>query len=283
MRDMMIDTHIHFWKLDRGDYGWIKPENKVLYRDFLPQDLEPLLQMNRVSDIIVVQAAETIDETKFLLQLAKEHSFIKGVIGWLDIATNQFQAQYEQVRTDPYFRGVRSKGVVIDNCEAEQWKQLVRNLSVFANDGHVLDLIMHPHEMPSLLHLLSELPNLQIVINHVGLPLVQDEANESWYQYMKQIADHPNIMCKISGMVTFVEGLQTKAFEPYIAALLEYFGTRRLMFGSDWPVGLKAGNYDQIIQFFLDVLPDDLSPLELDDIYSNNAMSVYLKSAPREK
>lgn len=272
----MIDTHIHFWKLERGDYGWLSPSNELLYRDYMPDQLEQLLAANGVEGIIVVQAASTVEETEFLLQLAKQHRFIKGVVGWLDVKSEHFRQQYDRVRSDPHFVGIRINGAAIHNTDTESFKSVATNVKMLADDRLSLDVLIQPRDLPSLLRLLPEIGDAKVVINHVGVPLAKGQANEPWHHCMRQIAEYPHTMCKISGMVTFVERLQTEPFKPYVDALLEYFGAKRLMFGTDWPVALQGGSYDQTVRYFREVVPERLSDADWNDICVNNAKRFYL-------
>ncbi|NGP44898.1 amidohydrolase family protein [Bacillaceae bacterium SIJ1] len=270
----MIDTHVHFWQLSRRDYLWIKPENQTLYRDYLLEDVEEYLAKNHISGVIAVQAAHTVDETKYLLELAVKHEQIIGVVGYLDLEASATIKLYEQLRKNPYFVGIR---YTLHGFNTDQWEisnQLLENLTIMAKDGFPIDLLMNAGNVPYISRLLEKVPHLKVVVNHLGAPLYHDSF-QPWAEGMRNIAEHPKAMCKLSGMISQTKGNQPEIFKKYVAHLIDCFGSDRLLFGSDWPVALLGGNYDEVVHMFREVLPDHLDESQLNNILFENAKRCY--------
>lgn len=274
---MRIDAHQHFWKIDRNDYGWITPEIPVLFRDYLPSDLEPHLLKHGISHTILVQAAPTVEETEYILGLSEHTDSIAGVIGWLDLGNPSFKAQYRQFCRHPKFTGIRVMIQEMDDPRILLSTPYVEALSYFAEENLPVDLLVLADQLPQLAELLQRVPGLRGVIDHLAKPPIASGSLEPWRTHMAEIAQYPGIYCKLSGMVTEAdpEGWTQEDFSAYVHAVLDLFGPDRLMFGSDWPVCLMAATYDEVIGVMRQILRERLSPQEMKPIFGANAAGFY--------
>jgi L-fuconolactonase len=273
-----IDAHQHYWKLDRGDYGWISSEMTALYRDYLPPDLGPELSRNGIGRTILVQAAATHAETDFMLELADKHDSIAGVVGWLDFDDPAWQAAYERFKAHPKFAGIRVMIQEMKDPREALRPHVIEALRRFAAEGLPVDLLAVSHQLPAVIELLDLVPGLHAVIDHICKPQIAAAVFEPWAGQMKEIAErHPGVYCKLSGMVTEADHRQWKPehFTPYVRHIVNAFGPGRLMFGSDWPVCLLAASYSQVLDVLRGALPDSLTEEELEAIYGGNAAKFY--------
>ncbi|ULL15063.1 amidohydrolase [Paenibacillus sp. H1-7] len=274
---MRIDAHQHYWKLDRGDYDWLTPESTVLYRDFLPEQLKEHLQANGIDKTIVVQAAATVAETEFMLKLAEDNDTIAGVVGWLDLEDAGFRSDYERLKPNRYFKGIRIMLQDID-MEFAFRPAVLEALRFFEREQFPVDLLIKTHQLEKTVKLLEQLPKLHAVIDHIAKPVISAQQTEPWKALMAQIAaEHPNVYCKLSGMVTEAdhENWQEEHFVPYVRHVVEHFGPQRVMYGSDWPVCLLAAEYSEVYKLLEHTLPSGLTSTDLEDIFGNNAARFY--------
>ncbi|MBM7564116.1 amidohydrolase family protein [Paenibacillus sacheonensis] len=274
-----IDAHQHYWKLDRGDYGWLTPEGgPVLYRDYGPQDLEPDLERAGVRQTIVVQAAATHAETDYMLQLADNAVSIAGVVGWLDFHDPDWKAVLEKFRANPKFVGIRIMIQEMKDAAEVLEPESLEALRYLAEIGLPVDLLMHSKQLPETIQLLKQIPNLHAVIDHIGKPQIGLGVFEPWASQIKALAaSHPGLYCKLSGMLTEAdhESWEPEQFTAYVRHVVECFGTERVMFGSDWPVCLLAGSYMDVRAVLETALPEGLSEQQLSAIYGGNAAAFY--------
>lgn len=274
---MRIDAHQHYWKPERGDYGWLKPSMTALYRDYLPEHLQPHLTAHAIDRTVLVQAAPTAEETEYMLSLCRHDSSIAGVVGWIDMESDRFREDFLRLRENKHFVGIRP---MLHDLEDERWilrPNVLASLQVLIDHHFPIDFLVFPQHLPVLLELMKRLPNLRGVIDHIGKPHIRSGAMEPWKQQMSELAQYPNLYCKLSGMVTEADHERWKAedFEPYIQHVLAVFGAERVMFGSDWPVCLLAASYDQVIQVLEACLPEHLGPEARQAVYGGNAMRFY--------
>jgi L-fuconolactonase len=271
-----LDSHVHFWKLERGDYHWLKPTNPVLYQNYVPSDLLGLADAHALRGIIAVQAAPTVAETEFLLELAGQNEQILGVVGWLDPLEDSFVDEFKRLRYNPQFVGIRLDRFVFDRCKEEVPDQLIAHLRLLEEDGFPIDLLIGPEQMPTVIKCLNSVPQLKAVINHLGGSPIRTGEIEIWSDYINALSVFPNVYCKWSGMITPAEGMNPEQVAPYIRHTVERFGHHRIMFGSDWPVALMAGSYDDVVQLFEQLLPDQWSDEERANVRMHNAKGFYL-------
>lgn len=242
-----IDTHQHFWTLARDDYGWLTPELKTLYRDYGPADLSPLLAAAGIDKTVLVQAAASVDETRYLLDLAERHDFIAGVVGWIDMKGGFDSVEILSVLGEhPKFLGIRP---MVQDIEDRDWLLKPTLATVFdavIKLGLRFDALVKPLHLPNLLTLLKRYPELRAVINHGAKPDIANESWQPWAEQVSRLADETAAYCKLSGLITETGNTQSyRDVEPYADHLLASFGEDRLMWGSDWPVLNLRGNYRQ--------------------------------------
>lgn len=273
---MIIDAHQHFWKPSRGDYGWLTPELELLYRDFLPRDLKPLLDSCGVEKTILVQAAPTRAETEFMLELAREHEFIAGVVGWIDFEAADAAAQIGDLSGDPLLLGLRP---MIQDIPDVDWILRSQNEAAFAamvNHHLVFDALVLPIHLKNLLSVVVRFPDLSVVIDHAAKPSIREGVQESWFREMEDLAQHPQVSCKVSGLVTEA-GPDWKPGDltPVIDHLIAVFGPNRLIWGSDWPVLNLAGDYGQWFEVANEAL-QECTETDRSAVFGGNAERIYL-------
>lgn len=274
---MRIDSHQHFWKVSRGDYSWMKPEMKILYRDYLPEDLKPSLETHQIDKTVLVQAAPTVAETEFLLDLAEQHHLIAGVVGWLDFESNDFPSMFELYSRQASFVGVRP---MLEELPDDDWilrSRVLDSLRIIAQLDFPFDFLVRPRHLPHVAKALEEIPGLRAVIDHIAKPEIKAQKFEPWKSQIRELAQHKNLYCKLSGMITEADhdSWKPEHLQPYVEHILECFGPERVMYGSDWPVCLLAGSYDRTIGALETVLNPHLDPASLQGVYGDNAARFY--------
>lgn len=243
---MIIDTHVHFWKYDKKRDAWITDDMKILKQDHLPAHLIPTLKRNGVDGCVAVQAGQSEYETHFLVELSKTHSEIKGVVGWTDLLSKnvegrlQFFSQYEIIKG--WRHVVQSE--TDDFLLREDFQNGIRALAPF---NYAYDILIYHYQLKPALAFVSKFPKQKFVIDHCAKPDIGKKNIEEWKGLMKEMAQHPNVWCKLSGLFTETKWKQWSAgdFYPYLDTVFESFGAERLLFGSDWPVMLLSGIYVQ--------------------------------------
>ncbi|MEZ5044651.1 MAG: amidohydrolase family protein [Saprospiraceae bacterium] len=273
---MIIDSHQHFWRYHPISHGWINDQMSMLKKDFLPEDLQKVYLQNGVDACVAVQADQSEAETDFLLQLAENHDFIKGVVGWVDLRAENIEERLAYYADYPKLKGVRH--VVQDEADPNFMLRddFQRGLELLHPYNLTYDLLIFPTQLPAALETVESFPDLNFVVDHIAKPYIKAGKIDDWAKYMQQIASFPNVMCKLSGMITEANwtSWQKADFKPYLDVVFEAFGTHRLLFGSDWPVCLLAGNYTQVKGIIEDYI-SDFNPAAQQDIWANNAMNFY--------
>lgn len=274
---MRVDAHQHYWKLSRGDYGWLTPDMGLLYKDYLPADLEPILERHNIDKTVLVQAAPTVAETDFMLSLAAKHDSIGGVVGWLDMADPDFPRRFEQYRQEPAFVGIRP---MLHDLSDDAWviqPVVLENLKLLAAHDFPFDFLVRPQHLPHVLHVLEHVPNLRAVIDHIAKPLIKDQVFEPWGAHISAIAQHESVYCKLSGMVTEADHDKwtPEDLKPYVEHTVASFGLDRVMFGSDWPVSLLAARYDDVIGALEEILKPQLDAEGMARVFGGNAGRFY--------
>ncbi len=272
----MIDSHQHFWQVGRFDYPWMTKDLGVLYRDYLPNDLAPILQQNQVDKTVLVQASNSVAESRWLLELANANSFIAGVVGWVDLMSADIITQLDELCSDPKFKGVRH---LVESEPNDEWlvqPAVLSGLQQLSKRGLSYDLLVHTRHLKHVPRLAESCPDLNLVIDHLAKPPIARNEFKEWSQALRPLARYANINCKLSGLVTEANwnSWQTGDLRPFVDLALEYFGSDRMMFGSDYPVCLLAASYDRVLDAFQEILKD-LADTDRDKIFSQNATKFY--------
>jgi len=274
----VVDAHHHFWQLARGDYHWMSPGmGEPLFRDYRPADLAPLLRKAGVDRTVVVQAAATEAETAFLLGLAEETAFVAGVVGWLDMEDDGFEAKLDRLLEHPKFVGLRPMLQDLDDDAYMLRPAVVASLRAMAARGVAFDFLTYPRHLGNVTRVLDMVPDLRAVIDHVSKPDIASGSLHPWADELARVAGFPNVSCKLSGMITEArhDAWSPRDIEPYVERALELFGAERLMFGSDWPVCLLAGSYAEAFNALRAVLDPRLSAAQQAAVYGQNAIRFY--------
>ena len=259
---MKIDSHHHFWKYDPIEYSWMNEDMGVLKRDYGPTELKKEIDEAGIDGVVSVQASQTLAETDALLDYAANEDFIKGVVGWFPLAEENVVDVIAPYVDNRLLKGVRH--VVQDEPDdrfilGEDFNRGVSHLKEF---GLVYDILIYERQLVPSIEFVDRHPNLVFVLDHVAKPRIRDNAMKPWADLMRQMAERPNVYCKLSGMAT--EGDWKNWTEEqlvrYAEVALEAFGPKRLMFGSDWPVALLAVEYQRwvaIVDDFISTLSED--------------------------
>jgi len=280
---MKIDAHQHFWSIRRqNDYGFLTPAAGVLYNEYGPDDLKPALDAVGIDYTVLVQAAETEEETQWLLDLVKEVDWVAGVVGWVDFDTDPgtFAQRLSAFRKNPKFAGVRPMLQDLPDDRFILRPRVLENLKIVASLDFPFDILIYPRHLPHIYEMLEKVPGLRAVIDHLAKPEIRNREITSWLSWMQKISEFPNVCCKLSGMVTEADHKDwtQQDCEPYIHGLLNSFGSGRLMYGSDWPVCLQAATYTEVFDLLtnsLNKLPEKLKDAQWDAIFGQNAAEFY--------
>lgn len=241
---MRIDAHQHFWRRDRGDYDWLTPALAPLWRDFLPEDLAPLLDRHGISGSVLVQAAPTEAETQFLLSMARSRNFIRGVVGWTDLAAVDAPERIAVLATDPLLKGLRPMLQDLPDDDAILHPSVQPALAAMARHGLALDALVRPRHLPRIVSVRAQHPQLRIVIDHGAKPDIAGGDLARWACDLAAVAADGTTHCKLSGLITEAAADWSVAdLAPIAQAVLAAFGPGRVMWGSDWPVLNLAGDY----------------------------------------
>lgn len=273
---MKIDAHQHFWRYSAREYGWIGPGMEDLKQDYLPGGLIPVLQKVGVGGTVAVQARQTVEETRWLLELADRHPFIRGVVGWVDLRSAQLLRQLQEFGTHSKLCGVRH--VVHDEPDDDFMlrEDFRRGIEMLAEFGLTYDLLLFPRHLPVACELAERFPNQRFVLDHVAKPPIKEGKLEPWATDLRRLASFANVFCKVSGMVTEAHWRTWKPtdFHPYLDVVFEAFGSRRIMFGSDWPVCTVAASYADVLKIVSEYI-QELSQEEQANVWHNSATRFY--------
>ncbi|KQO20612.1 amidohydrolase [Flavobacterium sp. Leaf82] len=270
-----IDSHQHFWKFDPVRDSWIDDSMQKIQRDFLPENLLPLLQQNQFSGCVAVQASQSEDETNFLVDLASKNDFIKGIVGWVDLRDENITERLEHFSTHKKLKGFRH--VVQGEADDFMFREDFRNgISALKPFNYTYDILIFHRQLRAAISLVQDFPDQQFVIDHIAKPDIKSGDIASWKKGIEEISKYENVNCKISGMVTEANWNNWKAddLKPYLDVVFENFTTQKLMFGSDWPVLNVASDYSEVVR----TLEDYMQQLSIEDqnkIWFENAVSFY--------
>ena len=271
-----IDSHQHFWQYSPDTHGWITDETDALKRDFLPSDLQPLLAENEIAGCVAVQASQTEQETKFLLSLADQYDFIKGVVGWVDLQDYNVKHHLERWADHPKLVGIRHQ---VQDESDEQFllrPEFLRGVKALREFGLTYDLLITERQLSTALSFMAYLPDVKIVLDHLAKPHISQHELLPWQENIRSLAQYPNVYCKLSGLVTEADWQQWSYDDlvPYLDVAVDAFGTNRLMFGSDWPVCTLAGTYTEVISI-INRYFDSFSEEERAKVFGTNAIDFY--------
>ena len=272
---MKLDSHQHFWKYSPQQHNWIDDSMVSLKRDFLPNDLEPHLIENKIEACVVVQADQSEKETEFLLELATQYEFIKGVVGWVDLRAKNVEERLQFYSQNQYFKGVRH----IVQSEKQDFlldPAFQNGIGKLGNLNLTYDLLIYPHQIEAAIKLVSQFPNQKFVLDHLAKPNIKNGKIDPWKNQIQRLAQFSNVSCKISGMVTEADHVQWKPsdFIPYLDIVFDAFGENRILFGSDWPVCLLAASYQEVYQLITDYTAN-FSLEQRDKLFGANAERFY--------
>ena len=273
---LTIDAHQHFWQFDPVRDSWITEEMSVIRRNFFPAQLQTVLKDCGIDGSVAIQADQSEKETDFLLELAAENDFIRGVVGWVDL-----QSPNVEERLDHYSQYKKLKGFR-HVLQGEPQRDLMlqpafkKGISMLHKYGFTYDILIFPDQLVYVSELITAFPEQRFVIDHLAKPAIKNKDITEWKKDMTAVAACPNVYCKISGMVTEADWQNWKAgdFTPYLDTVVELFGPHRIMFGSDWPVCLVAASYKTMKQITDDYFAS-FSSSEREAFYGKNAIGFY--------
>jgi L-fuconolactonase len=274
----MIDAHHHLWQLSQPfDYRWLDaPALSAIRRDYLPVDLKPHLQKTGVASTIVVQTQHDLRENLWALALADQNPFIAGVVGWVDLTSPDCERQLLEMKSQAKFVGVRHVTQDEPDDDFIVRDDVMRGLGVLEKHGVPFDLLFHVKHLEHAATLAARFPNLPMVIDHLAKPHIKNHAIDDWEPAFRRAGRYPNILCKLSGMVTEADWGSWTAddLKPYVQVALDVFGPDRLMFGSDWPVCELAATYEEVYQALGEAL-GPISESERAKIFGGTAARFY--------
>lgn len=278
---MQIDSHQHFWRVARGEYHWMSPDLAALYRDYGPDDLAPLIARHGIERTILVQAAQTLAETRFLLAIADATPFVAGVVGWAEFTDPDAPATIAELAEHPLLVGLRP---MVQDIPDDDWlvrPDLAPAFRALVEHDLVFDALVFPRHLSRLLVVADRHPDCTIVVDHGAKPAIRERSLDPWRADMAAIAARPNTWCKLSGLVTEAgPDWRTEDLRAYVDHLLAVFGPERLLWGSDWPVANLAGGYDrwrEATAALLATLPE----ADRAAVLGGNAERVYLRRRGR--
>lgn len=273
---MRIDTHQHFWHYNPTRDLWITDEMAVLQRDYLPQDLQPILENSNFDGCIAVQADQSATETQFLVQQAKNYSFIKGVVGWVDLCGPSIDEQLAQYKAEPLIKGFRHIVEGEANPDFLIQDTFLNGIEALTKYGFTYDLLISPRHFASAIACVRANPDQVFVLDHMAKPKIKSRAFDDWALFIEELSGFSNVNCKISGLATEADwqNWTNDDFTPYVAHVIQAFGKDRIMYGSDWPVCLLAASYEQSIEIVESKL-GTFSDAEKEAFWALNAFKIY--------
>jgi|SRR5436190_3604048 len=253
---MRIDAHQHFWRFNLAEFGWIDDSMAVLRRDFLPNDLKPELDRIGFDGSINIQARQSLEETRFLLDLAKSAPFVLGVVGWVDLRSPKVREQLKEFAGNPKFVGVRHVVQYEPDDRFLMQPDFLRGIAALEEFNLTYDILIFPKHLRVAAEFVERFPRQRFVLDHLAKPFIKAGRVHPWDSDLGELAKFPNVFCKLSGMVAEadIKNWKPENLTPYIDIAFQCFGSERLMIGSDWPVCTAAGSYSQVMHVVLDYL-----------------------------
>lgn len=272
---MQVDTHVHFWHYDKIKDAWITDEMKVLQQDYLPSHLAASLKRNGIDACVAVQASQSELETHFLVELAKTHDIVRGVVGWIDLCNENLPERLRYFSQYPVIKGWRH----VVQSEPDDFllrEDFQRGIQALQPYGYTYDILIFHHQLRPALEFVARFPGQKFVIDHCAKPDIAHKKIGEWRSLMQEMATHPNVYCKVSGLLTEAKWKSWSAadFYPYLDTVFEAFGTDRILFGGDWPVMLLSGIYVQW-KSLLEKYMENFAGEEKEKIFGGNAVRFY--------
>lgn len=271
-----IDAHQHFWYFDSKKHDWIDDSMSVIKKDFLPENLKPILAKNGMDGCIAVQADQTEAESEFLLALAEEYDFIKGVVGWVDLQATNLEERLEYFSQFEKLKGFRHVVQAEPDPNFMLQKAFQYGIGCLERYKFTYDILIFPTQLAAALETVKNFPRQKFVIDHIAKPYIKKGELGEWADYMNSLGEHHNVWCKVSGMVTEADWINwTQAdFTPYLDVIFGAFSSDRIMFGSDWPVCLLGGNY-KMVKNIVEKYTQRYSAKQQALIWGKNALDFY--------
>ena len=273
---MKIDAHQHFWLYDPVKDAWISEEMQAIRRNFLPNDIGQTLKDNGFDGCVAVQADQSPQETAFLLELAQVYALIKGIVGWVDLLASDIDEQLAAYEQHPKVKGFRHIVEGEGNPDFLHQDEFLRGMEALTKHSYTYDLLIRPRHYASTLKCVAANPQQAFMLDHIAKPPIKTQEFTEWADFIGELANNPNVHCKISGLATEADWKHWKLddFSIYIEHVIQCFGKERVLFGSDWPVCLLAGTYEDSIRIVEDKLAD-FSQEELNGFWGDNAVKFY--------
>lgn len=276
---MVIDAHQHFWTYNEKEFGWIDKRMESLKRDFLPEDLKPELLNSGIDGTIAVQARQSLEETRWLIDLALQNCFINGVVGWVDLCSEDIHNQLTEFSSHPKFVGVRH--VVHDEHDDDfiLSKDFMNGIGMLKNFKLTYDILVFPKHLKNAIRFVQHFPDQVFILDHFAKPFIKEQKISPWKEEIAELAKFQNVYCKISGLVTEANWHQWKEidFRQYLDIDTESFGINRLLVGSDWPVSTLCGSYSKVMDIVRNYY-SQFSESEKELIFGLNAAKIYLRN-----
>lgn len=273
---MRIDSHQHFWLYDAVKDAWINEEMAIIRSNFLPNDIAATLRAHAIDGVLAVQADQSAQETQFLLDLSSMYALIKGIVGWVDLQSSELEEQLKHYQQYPLIKGFRHIVEAESDPDFLMRPAVQQGIALLTKYGYTYDLLIRPRHYASTLACVAAHPGQRFNLNHIAKPAIKSKEYEEWAVFIAALAAYPNVYCKLSGLATEADWHHWKLddFADYVVHVINCFGKKRIMFGSDWPVCLVAASYAESMQIVADKL-GDFTETELADFWGENAVRFY--------
>lgn len=271
----MIDSHVHFWNFDPVRDNWITGEMKPIQRDFLPNDLIEAIDEHQTGGCIAVQASQQESENFFLLKLANENQLIKGIVGWVDLCDPHLEERLTWWKSQPAIKGWRH----VLQAETDDFilsESLIAGIKTLKNYDYTYDLLCYHAQLPAIIKLVEQVPGQRFVLDHCGKPDLRKNDLKPWTENIRELAQHENVHCKISGLLTEADWKNWDRQQIFncLDVVMEYFGPEKVMYGSDWPVMTLSRPHNVWLNLIKSYL-SQFDAKEQDLIMNKNAVSFY--------
>jgi len=260
---MHIDAHQHYWVYNSEEYSWIDDSMAAIRRDFLPEHLRPELEGNGFQGSVVVQTRQTLQETRWLLELADRSPDIVGVVGWVDLCSPEVHAQLAACAKHPKLVGIRHVVQAEPDDRFLLRPDFLRGMAMLEQFDLAYDILIYPRHLPVAAEFVERFPRQRFVLDHLAKPTIRSGEIKAWTNGIRRLGASPNVFAKLSGLVTEADWQhwKTEDITPYLDVAFECFGAHRLMIGSDWPVCLVTASYTRVmdlVKHYLDGHPADV-------------------------